>query len=78
MGEQQICGFNVDDAEELARVTTLFQNVGDNMSADDASSFMISTLKGFQMQAEEAEHIADVYNEVNVASTYSNVSASIC
>lgn len=34
------------------------------MSADDASSFMISTLKGFQMTAEEAEHIADVYNEV--------------
>ena len=57
-------GFSVDEAEALARVTTLFQNVGDNMSADDASSFMISTLKGFQMQADEAEHIADVYNEV--------------
>lgn len=57
-------GYDVDAAEELARVTTLFQNVGDNMSADDASSFMISTLQGFQLATEQAEHIVDVYNEV--------------
>ncbi|WP_177223757.1 hypothetical protein [Butyrivibrio sp. INlla21] len=47
------------------------------MSADDASSFMISTLKGFQLTADEAEHIADVYNEVEFASIYSNVNALI-
>lgn len=57
-------GYSVDEAEKLARVTTLFQNVGDNMSADDASSFMISTLQGFQLATEEAERIVDVYNEV--------------
>lgn len=57
-------GFNVDEAEELARVTTLFKNVGDNMSAEDASSFMISTLQGFQMTAEESESIVDKFNEV--------------
>ena len=57
-------GYNVDDAEELARVTTLFKNVGDNMSAEDASSFMISTLKGFEMEADQAIDIADKFNEV--------------
>lgn len=58
------CGYDVDAAEELARVTTLFKNVGDNMSAEDASSFMISTLQGFQMTAEESESIVDKFNEV--------------
>lgn len=57
-------GYNVDEAEELARVTTLFKNVGDNMSAEDASSFMISTLKGFEMEADQAMDIADKFNEV--------------
>lgn len=57
-------GYNVDQAEELARVTTLFKTVGDNMSADDASSFLVSSLQGFQMATDEAEHIIDVYNEV--------------
>ena len=57
-------GYSVDDAEELARVTTLFKNVGDNMSAEDASSFMISTLKGFEMEADQAMDIADKFNEV--------------
>ena len=57
-------GYSVDDAEELARVTTLFKNVGDNMSADDASSYLISTLQGFQLTAEKAESIVDKFNEV--------------
>ena len=57
-------GYDVDAAEELARVTTLFTTVGDNMTSDDASSYMISTLQGFQLATEEAERIVDVYNEV--------------
>lgn len=57
-------GYDVDAAEELARVTTLFTTVGDNMSADDASSFLISSLQGFQLSAEQAEDIVDKYNEV--------------
>jgi len=57
-------GFAIDEAEELARVTTLFKNVGDNMSADDASSYMISTLQGFQITAEKSEEIVDKFNEV--------------
>ena len=57
-------GYSVDEAEELARVTTLFKNVGDDMSAETASEYMISALQGFQMSADEAERIVDAYNEV--------------
>lgn len=34
------------------------------MSAEDASSYMISTLKGFEMEADKAMDIADKFNEV--------------
>lgn len=57
-------GYDVDAAEELARVTTLFKNVGDDMSAETASEYMISALQGFQIAAEDAERIVDAYNEV--------------
>ena len=57
-------GYNVDEAEELARVTTLFQTVGDNMTAEDTSSYLISTMQGFQLATDQAERIADKYNEV--------------
>ena len=57
-------GYSVDESEELAKATTLFKNVGDNMTADDASSYMISTLQGFQLKASDAIDIIDKYNEV--------------
>ena len=57
-------GYSVDDAEELARVTALFTTVGDNMTADDASSYLISTLQGFHIAADDAEAVIDKYNEV--------------
>ncbi len=57
-------GYSVDEAEDLAKITTLFKNVSDDISADDASEYMISTLQGFQKSAEEAESIVDAYNEV--------------
>ena len=57
-------GYDVDAAEELARITTLYQNVGDNISQTDASEQLISTLQGFQLGVEESERIIDKYNEV--------------
>lgn len=57
-------GYSIDEAEELAKVTTLFQNVGDNMDAQSASSYMISTLQGFQLEADKAIEVADKFNEV--------------
>ena len=55
-------GFKIDEAEDLARITTLFQTVGDNMTTETASQAMISTLKGFEMSANQAEDIVDKYN----------------
>lgn len=57
-------GYSVDQAEELARVNTLFQTVGDNMTQETASQSLISTMKGFQLDAEQAESIVDKFNEV--------------
>lgn len=57
-------GYNIDDAEKLARISTLFTTVGDNMSSDDANSYLISSLQGFQMSADQAMEIVDKYNEV--------------
>lgn len=57
-------GYNIGDAEELARVSTLYVNVGDNMTMDSANESLISTLQGFQMKAEDAESIVDKFNEV--------------
>ena len=58
-------GYVLPDAEELARVSTLFANVGDGIeNIADASSYMISILKGFDLAADDAQKVADLINEV--------------
>lgn len=58
-------GYSLVDAEELARVSTLFRNVGDGISAiEDASSYMVSILNGFHIAAEDAQSVVDIINEV--------------
>lgn len=57
-------GYSIRESEELARVTQLYVNVGDNMSAESASENLISTLQGFQLKATDAELIVDQFNEV--------------
>ena len=57
-------GYSVDDAEKLARVTQLYQTVGDNMTQESASESLISTMKGFQLETDEAERVVDRINEV--------------
>lgn len=57
-------GYSIDEAEQLAKVTTLFQTVGDNMTQETASQALVSTLKGFQMDADQAIDIVDKFNEV--------------
>lgn len=58
-------GYNLDDAQKLSDATTLLQKVGDNMTQESSSKGMISTLKGFKMDADEASSIVDKVNEVN-------------
>lgn len=57
-------GYNVPDAKQLAEVALLYKNVGDGIDITSANQSLISTLQGYQMQADEAEHIVDVFNEV--------------
>ena len=64
-----------DESEELARVSTLYVNVGDDIDVEEANNSLISTLQGFQMDAEEAESIVDRFNEV--ANNYAIDSAGI-
>lgn len=57
-------GYSVDQAEELAKVTQLYVNVGDNITRETASESLVSTLKGFQLDTSEAEGVIDKFNEV--------------
>ena len=68
-------GYNIDQAEELARVSTLYKNVGDGIDIETANNSLISTLQGFQLDASEAESIIDKFNEV--ANNYAIDSAGI-
>lgn len=57
-------GYNLKDAKELSDATTLLQKVGDNMTQSSSSQGIISTIKGFEMQADEVNKIVDVVNQV--------------
>ena len=57
-------GYSLEDSTSLADLTTLYPRVGDNMTQESASQSLVSTLQGFRMTAEEANHIVDAFNEV--------------
>lgn len=59
-------GYSLNDAQELSKVAVLYHNVGDEIdSASTASTYLISTLKGFGLAASDAEHVLDVINKVS-------------
>ncbi len=58
-------GYNIPDSKELAEVALLYKNVGDGIDIDTANESLISTLQGFKLEADQAEHIVDVFNEVS-------------
>lgn len=58
-------GYGVDEAETLADSSLVYMNVGDNIaSIDDASSSLISTMKAFNIEAENSIGIVDKFNAV--------------
>lgn len=58
-------GYTLDEAEELGRVATIYANVGDDVdNIDQATTSIISTMKGFGMETNEAMSIVDKFNEV--------------
>lgn len=59
-------GYSMEDAETLAKVSTLYKNVGDGIdTAAQASEYLISTLKGFNIDASSAQHVLDAINAVS-------------
>lgn len=58
-------GYSLPDSKPLAEVAQLYKNVGDGIDIDEANASLISTLRGFQLDADQAEHIIDVFNEVS-------------
>lgn len=62
-------GFNDQDAAQLAKISSMFQNVADeSIAAGDSASFIISQLIAFNQAsgdvAANATHIIDSINEV--------------
>ena len=59
-------GFNEEDSATLAGVAAMYQNVADDaIGAGESANFIISQMKAFGLEAEDATHIIDALNEVS-------------
>lgn len=59
-------GFDEEDSAMLALVATELQNVADEeLSAGEASNFLVSQIRAFNLEADDAAHILDSVNEVS-------------
>ena len=59
-------GFSEDDAATLAQMATLYQNIADGeVSAADASSFIIASMKAFNIEASNSIEILDSINSIS-------------
>jgi len=66
-------GYNIEQAEELAKNTALFVNIGDGIDINTATEDIITAMRAFDIQAEDSIKIVDSYNQIG--NTYA-VSAS--
>jgi len=58
-------GYTMEQATEMAESAIVYKNVGDNIaSTEDAADSIISTMKGFRLEASESMAIVDRFNEV--------------
>lgn len=57
-------GYNLPDSKNLAEIASLYKNVGDGIDINTANESLVSTLQGFKLEANEAMHIIDAFNEV--------------
>lgn len=57
-------GYSLPESEELARITTLYQNIAKGVDQKAASEYMVSTLQAFKISADDAEGIVDRINKV--------------
>lgn len=67
-------GYSDEDAENLATYSTLLRNVGDDIDdVNTSSSYLISTLQGFGLLADQAE---DVVNKIDAVANTQPVTAN--
>ena len=71
-------GYSIPDSKQLAEVSQLYKNVGDGINIDEANESLISTLQGFKLEADQAEHIVDVFNEVDILASYCSNVIALC
>lgn len=58
-------GYSLEESAQLAEAASIYKNVGDGIdSIDQASESIISTMKAFNIEAENAMGIVDRFNEV--------------
>ena len=58
-------GYSLNESEELGKVATIYANVGDDIdNIDQATTSLISTMKGFGIEANDSINIVDKFNEV--------------
>lgn len=57
-------GYNLEQASDLAKNTTLFVNVGDGVDITEATEDMITAMKAFDIQAKDSIKIVDDYNQI--------------
>lgn len=70
-------GYSMADAEALGEWSIIYANVGDDIaSIDDATSSLISTLKGFGTEGnstiDQVERIADIFNKLGNTTSISS------
>jgi methyl-accepting chemotaxis protein len=64
-------GYTMEQATEMAESAIVYKNVGDNIaSTEDAADSIISTMKGFRLEATESMEIVDRFNEVKFLPPY--------
>lgn len=58
-------GFNNEDSAMLAQVASMYQNISDTqITAGESASFIISQMKAFGFEVENAYDVIDKVNEV--------------
>ena len=58
-------GYNIDQSSQLAEAALVYKNVGDGIDdVGEASESIISTIKAFGIEAEDAMSIVDKFNKV--------------
>lgn len=70
-------GFSEKDAQNLAQVNAMFQNVADSeMSAEESARILIATMKAFNTNAEDTIHIVDTINSISNTQAVSSTDIS--